>query len=69
MFGAQALGAAIGPAAGGLLADHYGIMATFLFPRRHHPGHEPVHFLHAGDDAWRGAANQRYLTITPDIHE
>jgi MFS family permease len=31
MFGAQALGAAIGPAAGGALADHYGIMATFYF--------------------------------------
>jgi FSR family fosmidomycin resistance protein-like MFS transporter len=31
MFGAQALGAGIGPAAGGALADHYGIMATFYF--------------------------------------
>ena len=31
MFGAQAAGAAIGPAAGGALADHYGIMATFYF--------------------------------------
>ncbi len=31
MFGAQAVGAAIGPAAGGLLADHYGIMAVFYF--------------------------------------
>jgi FSR family fosmidomycin resistance protein-like MFS transporter len=31
MFGAQALGAGIGPAAGGVLADHYGIMATFYF--------------------------------------
>jgi MFS family permease len=31
MFGAQALGAAIGPAAGGAVADHYGIMATFYF--------------------------------------
>ena len=31
MFGAQALGAGIGPAAAGVLADHYGIMATFYF--------------------------------------
>jgi MFS family permease len=31
MFGAQALGAGIGPAAGGFLADRYGIMATFYF--------------------------------------
>lgn len=31
MFGSQALGAAIGPAAGGVLADHYGLMATFYF--------------------------------------
>jgi MFS transporter, FSR family, fosmidomycin resistance protein len=31
MFGSQAAGAAIGPLAGGLIADHYGIMATFYF--------------------------------------
>jgi len=31
MFGAQAVGAAIGPMVGGLLADHYGIMAVFYF--------------------------------------
>lgn len=31
MFGAQALGAAIGPLAGGIIADHYGILATFYF--------------------------------------
>jgi MFS transporter, FSR family, fosmidomycin resistance protein len=31
MFGTQAAGAAIGPAVGGLLADHFGIMATFYF--------------------------------------
>jgi FSR family fosmidomycin resistance protein-like MFS transporter len=31
MFGAQAAGAAIGPVAGGLIADHYGIIATFYF--------------------------------------
>ena len=31
MFGAQAVGAAIGPVAGGLIADHYGIIATFYF--------------------------------------
>jgi len=31
MFGAQAVGAAIGPVVGGLLADHYGIMAVFYF--------------------------------------
>jgi MFS transporter, FSR family, fosmidomycin resistance protein len=31
MFGSQALGAAIGPLAGGVLADHYGLMATFYF--------------------------------------
>jgi MFS family permease len=31
LFGAQALGAAIGPAVGGLIADKYGLMATFYF--------------------------------------
>jgi MFS transporter, FSR family, fosmidomycin resistance protein len=31
MFGAQAAGAAIGPVIGGVLADHYGIIATFYF--------------------------------------
>jgi len=31
MFGAQAVGAAAGPIAGGIIADHYGIMATFYF--------------------------------------
>jgi MFS transporter, FSR family, fosmidomycin resistance protein len=31
MFGAQAVGAAIGPLIGGVLADHYGIIATFYF--------------------------------------
>jgi MFS transporter, FSR family, fosmidomycin resistance protein len=31
MFGAQAAGAAIGPVAGGVIADHYGIIATFYF--------------------------------------
>jgi len=31
MFGSQALGAAIGPFTGGLLADHYGLMAAFYF--------------------------------------
>jgi FSR family fosmidomycin resistance protein-like MFS transporter len=31
LFGAQAAGAAIGPLIGGVLADHYGIIATFYF--------------------------------------
>ncbi len=31
LFGAQAAGAAIGPLVGGVLADHYGILATFYF--------------------------------------
>ncbi len=31
LFGTQAIGAAIGPAIGGILADHYGLMATFYF--------------------------------------
>ncbi len=31
MFGSQAVGAAVGPAIGGILADHFGIMATFYF--------------------------------------
>jgi MFS family permease len=31
LFGAQAVGAAIGPVIGGVLADHYGIIATFYF--------------------------------------
>jgi MFS transporter, FSR family, fosmidomycin resistance protein len=31
LFGAQAVGAAIGPYIGGVIADHYGIIATFYF--------------------------------------
>jgi len=31
MFGAQAVGAAIGPLIGGLIADHYGIITTFYY--------------------------------------
>jgi FSR family fosmidomycin resistance protein-like MFS transporter len=31
LFGAQAAGAAVGPLVGGVLADHYGILATFYF--------------------------------------
>jgi MFS transporter, FSR family, fosmidomycin resistance protein len=31
LFGTQAIGAAAGPVAGGVIADHYGIMATFYF--------------------------------------
>jgi FSR family fosmidomycin resistance protein-like MFS transporter len=31
LFGAQAAGAAIGPLTGGMLADHYGIIAVFYF--------------------------------------
>jgi MFS transporter, FSR family, fosmidomycin resistance protein len=31
LFGAQAVGAAIGPLVGGVIADHYGITATFYF--------------------------------------
>src|SRR5262252_8748098 len=31
LFGAQAVGAAIGPLIGGLIADHYGIIATFYY--------------------------------------
>ena len=31
LFGTQAIGAAIGPALGGIFADHYGLMATFYF--------------------------------------
>lgn len=31
LFGAQAVGAAIGPLAAGVIADHYGITATFYF--------------------------------------
>jgi MFS family permease len=31
LFGAQAAGAAIGPLVGGVLADHYGIIAVFYF--------------------------------------
>ena len=31
LFGAQALGAALGPWFGGMIADHYGILATFYF--------------------------------------
>ena len=31
LFGVQAIGAAIGPALGGILADKYGLIATFYF--------------------------------------
>jgi MFS family permease len=31
LFGTQALGAAIGPLVGGVIADHYGIIATFYY--------------------------------------
>jgi MFS family permease len=31
LFGMQAVGAAIGPLAGGVLADRYGLLATFYF--------------------------------------
>jgi MFS family permease len=31
LFGSQALGAAIGPLSGGILADHYGLSVVFLF--------------------------------------
>jgi MFS family permease len=31
LFGSQALGAAIGPLSGGILADHYGLNVVFLF--------------------------------------
>jgi MFS transporter, FSR family, fosmidomycin resistance protein len=31
LFGTQALGAAIGPLIGGVIADHYGIIATFYY--------------------------------------
>ena len=31
LFGTQAIGAAVGPALGGIFADHYGLMATFYF--------------------------------------
>ena len=31
LFGAQAVGAAVGPICAGMLADHYGIMAAFYF--------------------------------------
>ena len=31
LFGAQAVGAALGPWFGGMIADHYGILATFYF--------------------------------------
>jgi len=31
LFGAQAVGAAIGPLIGGLIADHYGLIATFYY--------------------------------------
>jgi MFS family permease len=31
MFGTQAIGAAIGPITGGVLADHFGLIATFYF--------------------------------------
>jgi predicted MFS family arabinose efflux permease len=31
LFGTQAIGAAIGPLIGGIIADHYGIIATFYY--------------------------------------
>ncbi len=31
LFGAQAVGAALGPWFGGMIADHYGLLATFYF--------------------------------------
>jgi MFS transporter, FSR family, fosmidomycin resistance protein len=31
LFGAQAVGSAVGPLIGGLIADHYGIIATFYY--------------------------------------
>jgi MFS transporter, FSR family, fosmidomycin resistance protein len=31
LFGSQALGAAIGPVTGGVLADHYGLSVVFYF--------------------------------------
>jgi MFS transporter, FSR family, fosmidomycin resistance protein len=31
LFGAQAIGAAVGPLIGGLIADHYGLIATFYY--------------------------------------
>jgi MFS family permease len=31
LFGAQAVGSAVGPLIGGLIADHYGIVATFYY--------------------------------------
>jgi MFS transporter, FSR family, fosmidomycin resistance protein len=31
LFGSQALGAAVGPVSGGILADHYGLSVVFLF--------------------------------------
>jgi MFS transporter, FSR family, fosmidomycin resistance protein len=31
LFGAQAIGAAVGPLIGGVIADHYGIIATFYY--------------------------------------
>ncbi|HKG99564.1 MAG TPA: MFS transporter, partial [Bradyrhizobium sp.] len=31
LFGTQAVGAAIGPLIGGLIADRYGLLATFYF--------------------------------------
>jgi predicted MFS family arabinose efflux permease len=31
LFGSQAMGAAIGPLSGGILADHYGLGVVFLF--------------------------------------
>jgi MFS transporter, FSR family, fosmidomycin resistance protein len=31
LFGSQALGAAVGPISGGILADHYGLSVVFLF--------------------------------------
>src|ERR1051326_3128900 len=34
LFGSQALGAAIGPLSGGILADHYGLNVVFLFLAR-----------------------------------
>ncbi len=31
LFGAQAIGGSLGPLLGGMVADHYGLLATFYF--------------------------------------
>ena len=52
LFGAQALGAAIGPLIAGMIADQLRHHGGVLFPRRHHRGRQPVHLRHAvrGDE-------------------